>query len=80
MREKKQFFESLGLKIHVLWEVPLEKKGLSSSGIREVMVRDKEWEHLIPSSVAKLIKKWDIISRLKEISRTHKSNQKYNKK
>ncbi len=67
-RQKKKYFESLGLKIHVLWEVPLEKKGLSSSDIRESMILGEKWEHLVPSSVANLLKKWDITQRLKEIS------------
>jgi nicotinamide-nucleotide adenylyltransferase len=68
-RQKKRFFESLGLKIHVLWEVTLENKGLSSSDIREAMIEDKQWEHFLPKSVARLMKEWDIITRLKKLSR-----------
>ncbi|MFX0022117.1 MAG: nicotinate-nucleotide adenylyltransferase [Candidatus Hermodarchaeota archaeon] len=68
-RQKKQFFESLGLKIHVLWEVTLENKGLSSSDIRQDMIKDKQWEHYVPKSVAKLMKDWGIIKRLKKLSR-----------
>jgi len=67
-RQKKEYFQSLGLKIHVLWEVPLEKKGLSSSDIRETMISGEKWEHLVPSNVAILLKKWNITQRLKEIS------------
>ncbi len=67
-QQKKNYFESLGLKIHLLWEVPLEKKGLSSSDIRESMIKDEKWEHLVPSSTVKLMKEWDIAQRLKEIS------------
>ncbi|MFX0029101.1 MAG: adenylyltransferase/cytidyltransferase family protein [Candidatus Hermodarchaeota archaeon] len=67
-REKKNFFQSLGLKIHVLWEVPLEKKGLSSSDIREGMISGSKWEHLVPKSVANLMEKWGIPQRLKGIS------------
>ena len=68
-RQKKRFFESLGLKIHVLWEVTLENKGLSSSDIREAMIKSKQWEHFVPISVANLLKEWNIISRLKKLSR-----------
>ena len=68
-RKKKQNLESLGLKIHILWEVSLEHKGLSSSDIREAMVEGKRWEHLVPTSVARLMKDWDIIKRLKEFYR-----------
>ncbi len=67
-REKKQFFESLGLKIHILWEVSKEKKGLSSSDIREYMIKGNPWEHLVPSSVTTLLKEWKISKRLKEMS------------
>ncbi|NVM35270.1 MAG: adenylyltransferase/cytidyltransferase family protein [Candidatus Lokiarchaeota archaeon] len=67
-RQKKSFFESLGLKIHVLWEVSLENKGLSSSDIREAIIKGKPWEQFVPTSVANLIKKWDIITRLIKLS------------
>ncbi len=69
-RQKKQFFESLGLKIHVLWEVKIENKGLSSSDIREDMINDKQWEHYLPISVARLMKDWGISKRLKNLSRS----------
>ena len=66
--QKKKYLKSLGLKIHVLWEVPIEKKGLSSSDIREAMITDKKWEHFLPTSVAKLMKEWDITNRLKGLT------------
>ncbi|MFX1365346.1 MAG: adenylyltransferase/cytidyltransferase family protein [Promethearchaeota archaeon] len=66
-RKKKQFFESLGLKIHVLWEVKIENKGLSSSDIRKAMIRDEDWEQFLPQSVTKLLKKWEIPIRLKKM-------------
>jgi len=67
-QKKKKNFESLGLKIHLLWEVPIEKKGLSSSDIRKSMIKGEKWVHLVPSSTVKLMKEWDIAQRLKEIS------------
>jgi nicotinamide-nucleotide adenylyltransferase len=67
-RQKKKYLESLGLKVHVLWEVPLEEKGLSGSDIRESMIKGEQWEHLLPSVVTKLVKKWNIINRIKLLS------------
>ncbi|MFW9947522.1 MAG: adenylyltransferase/cytidyltransferase family protein [Candidatus Odinarchaeota archaeon] len=67
-RQKKEYLEKLGLKVQVLWEVPLEKKGLNGSEIREAMIKEESWEHFVPSSVAKLVKKWKIPQRLKELS------------
>jgi nicotinamide-nucleotide adenylyltransferase len=68
-KQKKEFFVSLGLKIHILWEVTLENKGLSSSDIRRDMIKDKQWEHYVPKIVAHLIKDWGIVQRLKDLSR-----------
>ncbi len=65
-RQKRKYFEKLGLKIHILWEVPLEKKGLNGSEIRDAMIKGESWEHFVPSSVAKLVKEWNIVHRLKE--------------
>ena len=67
-RQKKKYLESLGLKVHVLWEVPLEEKGLSGSDIRESMIKGEQWEHLLSSVVTKLVKKWNIINRIKLLS------------
>ena len=67
-RQKKKFFESLELKIHILWEVSLENKGLSSSDIREAMINGKPWEHFVPTSVVRLMKQWEIPLRLKKLS------------
>jgi len=67
-RQKKEYFKSLGLKIHILWEVPLEEKGLSSSDIRTAMIKNEKWEHFLPQSVAELMKEWNIVQRLKVIS------------
>ncbi len=68
-RQKKQYFESLGLSIHILWEVSLENKGLSSSEIREDMIKDEQWEQYVPKSVAYLMKEWNVTHRLKELCR-----------
>ena len=67
-QQKKKYFQDLGLKIHVLWEVPLDKKGLSSSDIRETMIKNGKWEHLLPSSVVNLMNEWNIAQRLKRIN------------
>lgn len=67
-RQKKEYLESLGLKVHVLWEVPLEKKGLSGSDIRLSMLNGGPWKHLVPPATAKLVKKWGIITRLNDLN------------
>jgi len=68
-RQKKKYLESLGLKVHVLWEVTLEEKGLSGSNIRELMLKGEPWEHFLPTTVVKLVKKWNIITRITELNK-----------
>lgn len=43
------------------------KRHISATKIRSSIVSGKPWEKLVPDSVVKLIKKWDAVSRLKEI-------------
>ncbi len=68
-RQKKEYLESLGLKVHVLWEVTLEEKGLSGSDIRNSMLKGEPWEHLLPTAVVKLVKKWNILTRISELNK-----------
>jgi nicotinamide-nucleotide adenylyltransferase len=67
-RQKKDSLESLGLKVHVLWEVPLEKKGLSGSDIRLSMLKGEPWEHFVPPATVKLVEEWGIIRRLNDLT------------
>ncbi|HPA14151.1 MAG TPA: nicotinate-nucleotide adenylyltransferase [Desulfobacterales bacterium] len=66
-RQKLRYFQSLGLKTHILREVSSEEKGISGSDIRSRMLCGQPWEHLIPPVVVTLLKKWDIPTRLKKI-------------
>jgi nicotinamide-nucleotide adenylyltransferase len=64
-RRKLEFFKSLGLETKVLWEKPIEEKGISATHVRNQMAAGKEWEHLVPHSVAILMKEWHIPDRLR---------------
>ncbi len=66
-RRKRQYFESLGLRVHVLWEVPPEKKGISAGEIRRKIIAGRPWEHLVPPCVPPLIAAWGVPERLKRI-------------
>jgi nicotinamide mononucleotide adenylyltransferase len=65
-RRKRAYFQSLGLKIHVLREVPAAQKGISAKTIREAMIQGRPWTHLVPPETAALMKKWRIAARLKK--------------
>ena len=69
-RQKKSYLEDLGLNVHVLREVPIEKKGLNGSDIRRAMIDNKQWKQFVPACVAKLVEIWDIINRLKDLSKS----------
>lgn len=66
-RRKKQYFESLGLKVHVLWEVKFEDKGLSAGDIRLKMARGRDWTNAVPKGVAVLLNSWGLPERLKKL-------------
>ncbi len=64
-KRKQKYFSDMGLNIHVLWEIPPEEKGISSSDIRSNIAKDLPWRHLVPSSVAELLLLWNIPGRIK---------------
>ena len=69
-KKKLTYFKEMGLKTHVLWEVPREKKGISASEVRELMGRGEPWEHLTPQSVITLMKEWRVPERLNSTIKT----------
>lgn len=68
-KRKQQYFKSLGLTTHLLWEVPPDKKGISGSDIRERIATNQAWEHLVPACVPVLIERWNIRDRLEELQK-----------
>ena len=64
-RRKLEYFRSLGLRTHVLWERAPESKGLSGARVRQAMIRNEPWEHMVPESTAILCRAWDIAGRMR---------------
>jgi nicotinamide-nucleotide adenylyltransferase len=64
-RRKLEYFQSLKLATHVLWEVLPDQKGISAGDIRSRIVAGRPWEHLVPAGVPPLIKAWKIAERLR---------------
>ena len=50
-----------------------DRKDYSSTEIREKMVKDENWEKLVPKSVRTLIKEIDGVNRLKDLTKTDKA-------
>nr|NIQ98310.1 nicotinate-nucleotide adenylyltransferase [Desulfuromonadales bacterium]NIR34221.1 nicotinate-nucleotide adenylyltransferase [Desulfuromonadales bacterium]NIS44172.1 nicotinate-nucleotide adenylyltransferase [Desulfuromonadales bacterium] len=65
-RRKRQMFEDLGLKTHVLREVSLAEKGLSAGDVRDKMLRGENWSEDVPPAVRKLLEQWEIMQRLRD--------------
>ena len=57
-KRKKAMFESLGLKIHVLWVKPIEQKGIRATEIRRKIAAGEPWEHLVLLPQPYLWQKW----------------------
>jgi len=74
-RRKLGYFQSLGLKTHVLRKVPIAEKGISGSDVRNRMLLGEPWEHLVPQVVGTLLKQWDIPERLRKIREIQKIQQ-----
>lgn len=63
-RKKLSMFSSLGLQTEVLWERAPEEKGITSTDIRNRIIKGEEWEHLVPGAVSELLNRWNIEARL----------------
>ena len=66
-KQKLSYFQKQGLKTHVLWEVPLEEKGISAGDVRDLMIKERPWEHLVPQRILRLLNEWCIPERLKKM-------------
>jgi nicotinamide-nucleotide adenylyltransferase len=65
-RQKREYFESLGLQTFVLRDVTLEEKGISGTDVRQLMKDGQPWKHLVPTTVAELLEQWNIAKRLRD--------------
>ncbi|MGE4538078.1 MAG: nicotinate-nucleotide adenylyltransferase [Desulfovibrio sp.] len=63
-RRKRAYFQELGLRIEVLWEVAQEDKGISGTDVRRLMAQGGPWEPLVPPAVAELARAFGLCDRL----------------
>jgi nicotinamide mononucleotide adenylyltransferase len=67
-RRKLELFRSVGLRTEVMWEKPIERKGLTAAEIRNRMMNNEPWKHLVPKGVAHLLTEWNVPDLLKTIA------------
>ncbi|MGD8387970.1 MAG: nicotinate-nucleotide adenylyltransferase [Desulfobacteraceae bacterium] len=65
-RRKQERFEALGLQVEVLWERPLEEKGIRGHEVRQRMAAGDPWKDLVPPATARLMEAWGIPGRLSD--------------
>ena len=66
-RRKLDFFQSQGLRTHILWDVCPEEKGISGAQVRALMRSGGDWRSLVPPAVADLLSQWRICERLSNL-------------
>lgn len=66
-KKKLTMFQSLGLKTEILWEKPIEEKGLTGTDVRRRIVSGIAWKHLIPPSTHMLLRRWGVLKRLRDL-------------
>ncbi|MCF8031391.1 MAG: nicotinate-nucleotide adenylyltransferase [Desulfohalobiaceae bacterium] len=67
-RKKLDTFRSLNLQTEVLWERTPETKGISASTVRERMLGQRLWGHLVPNACARLMQAWSVPRRLRGLT------------
>lgn len=65
-RQKLAQFRKMGLKTEVLWERPLEEKGLTGTGVRNLIAEEGDWQTLVPAAVRELVHRWNLPRRIRE--------------
>lgn len=58
-------FNSLGLKVEILWRKPESEKGLTATAVRRLMGLGRPWEHLVPKAAARLVQDMGLLERLR---------------
>jgi nicotinamide-nucleotide adenylyltransferase len=61
---KLKLFESMDLKIDILWRRPLSEKGITSTEVRRLIACGQPWRHLVSTAVADYLESIDLASRL----------------
>ena len=64
--KKHAMFQAQGLKTEILWRRPKEKKGITATEVRSRIAAGEGWGHLVPQSVARLIREWNLAGRLRQ--------------
>lgn len=65
--KKKKLLSENGLNVQVLWERSESDKGITATDIRNRIIHNQEWHHLVPCGTADIINSNSICERIKKI-------------
>lgn len=65
---KHELLSGQGLTVEVMWRRTPDTKGLTASEVRRRMMCEEPWEHLVPESTSRLLARWKIVDRLRELA------------
>ncbi len=63
---KMELLKSLGLEVDVMWRKSVEQMGITGREVRSLIRQQKNWERLVPKSVANLIHSENLIPKVLE--------------
>lgn len=66
-RTKLKLLQSLGLETEVMWERGMTERLTSGTEVRQLIVSDGDWQHLVPRSVAKLVEDFRLGQRIRAL-------------
>lgn len=66
--EKNSRLKSFGYNTEVLWQKPLDEKGITSTRVRRCIIEDSDFQELVPPAAYKLIIEWGIGDRLRQFT------------
>lgn len=65
-RRKAQMFKEAGRVVEIMWNRPIEEKGITASEVRDAMLRDLEWKNLVSPQTARVMDDIKGVERIKE--------------
>ena len=66
-RAKATTLQGLGLPVEIMWERPLSQKAISGSQVRKLIAEGKQWENLVPTSVAEYVLEHRLVDRITKL-------------
>lgn len=67
-KREKQMLEQQGFKVEVLWERTLENIGITGAEVRNSIIRNEKWSHLVPKSIYEYVIEQKLDERIRNLA------------